>query len=44
MKLKHNVKRTCIFHLILVGVLSILILSAKNREVGELLSVMEVIH
>ena len=33
--LKHNVKRVCIFHLILVGILSILILSVKNKGVGE---------
>ena len=31
---KYNVKRACIFHLILVGILSILILSVKNREWG----------
>ena len=29
--LKYSVKRTCIFHLILVDILSILILSIKNR-------------
>ena len=29
--LKYNVKKLCTFHLILVGILSILILSVKNR-------------
>ena len=29
--LKYNIKGTCIFHLILVGILSILILPIKNR-------------
>ena len=29
--LKYNIKRACMFHLILVGILSILILSVKNR-------------
>ena len=33
--LKSNVKRACIFLLILVDILSILILSVKNREWGE---------
>ena len=32
--LKYNVKGACIFHLILVDILSILILSVKNRGVG----------
>ena len=32
--LKYNVKRTCIFHLILVSILSILILSVENRGRG----------
>ena len=32
--LKYNVKRGCIFHLILVGIPSILILSVKNRGAG----------
>ena len=32
--LKYNIKGVCIFHLILVGILSILILSAKTRGVG----------
>ena len=31
--LKYDVKRACIFHLILVGILSILILPVKNRGV-----------
>ena len=31
---KYNVKKACIFHLILVGILSILILAVKNREEG----------
>ena len=31
--LKHNVNRGCIFHLILVGIPSTLILSIKNRGV-----------
>ena len=35
--LKYNVKWTCIFHLILVGILSILILSVKNRVGGRVL-------
>ena len=42
--LKYNIKRACIFHLILAGILSILILSVENeggegggREVGDLL-------
>ena len=35
--LKYSVKRECIFHLILVGILSILILSVKNRDGGGLL-------
>ena len=30
--LKYNMKRACIFHLILVGILSILISSVKNRR------------
>ena len=29
--LKYNIKGACMFHLILVGILSILILSVKNR-------------
>ena len=29
--LKYNIKEACMFHLILVGILSILILSVKNR-------------
>ena len=32
--LKYNVKRACIFHLILVGIPSSLILSVKNRGWG----------
>ena len=32
--LKYNVERASIFHLILVGILSILTLSVKNRGVG----------
>ena len=32
--LKDNMKGALIFHLILVGILSILILSVKNRGVG----------
>ena len=32
--LKYNVKRGCIFHLILVGIPSILILPVKDRGVG----------
>ena len=32
--LKYNVKASCIFHLVLIGVLSILILSVKNRGSG----------
>ena len=32
--LKYNVKTSCIFHLVLVGILSILILSVKNRGSG----------
>ena len=35
--LKYNVKRACIFHLISFGILSILILSVKNRVVVGLL-------
>ena len=42
--LKYNIKRACIFHLILAGILSILILSVENeggegggREVRDLL-------
>ena len=31
---KYNVKNECIFHLILVGIHSILILSVKNRGLG----------
>ena len=31
--IKYIVKKRCIFHLILVGILSILILSLKNRRV-----------
>ena len=30
-----NLKGACMFHLILVGILSILILSVKNRDGGE---------
>ena len=30
--LKYNIKGACMFHLILVGILSILILSVKNRR------------
>ena len=30
--LKYNIKGACMFHLILVGILSILIFSVKNRE------------
>ena len=30
--LKYNVKRTCIFHLILVGILSILIMFVKKKK------------
>ena len=50
--LKCNIKGACMFHLILVGILSILILSVKNRGEGggsvfangqNLLSVMKVI-
>ena len=33
--LKYNVKRACMFHLILFGILSILIFSVKNRGVGD---------
>ena len=33
--LKYNIKGACIFHLILVGILSILILSIKNRRLGK---------
>ena len=33
--LKYNVKKECIFHLLVVGILSILILSVKNRNSGE---------
>ena len=37
--LKYHVKRGCIFHLILLGIPYILILSVKNRgEVGDLLN------
>ena len=37
--LKHNVKRACTFHLVLVGILSILIFSVKNRiGIGRLLN------
>ena len=32
--LKYNIKGACMFHLILVGILYILILSVKNRGVG----------
>ena len=32
--LKDSVKRACIFHLILVGILSILIVFVKNRGGG----------
>ena len=32
--LKYNIKGACVFHLILVGILSILILSVKNRGWG----------
>ena len=32
--LKYNIKGACMFHLILVGILSILILSVKNRGWG----------
>ena len=32
--MKYNIKEACIFHLILVGILSILILSVKNRGGG----------
>ena len=32
--LKYNVKRACVFLLIMVGILTILILSVKNRGVG----------
>ena len=32
--LKYNIKGPCMFHLILVGILSILILSVKNRGWG----------
>ena len=32
--LKYNVKMACIFHLILLGIFSILILPVKNKEVG----------
>ena len=32
--LKYSVKRACIFHLISVGILSILIFSVKNRGLG----------
>ena len=32
--IKYIVKKRCIFHLILVGILSILILSLKSRRVG----------
>ena len=35
--LKYNA-RACIFHLILVGIVSILILTVKNRGVGGLLN------
>ena len=33
--LKYSIKGACMFHLILVGVLSILILSVKNRGGGD---------
>ena len=32
--LKYNIKGACIFHLILAGILSILILSVKNKGAG----------
>ena len=32
--LKYNIKGACMFHLILVGILSLLILSVKNRWAG----------
>ena len=32
--LKYNVKKVCSLHLIFVGILSILILSVKNRDGG----------
>ena len=33
-EVEYSVNRACISHLILVGILSILILFVKNREVG----------
>ena len=32
--LKHNIKRACIFHSILVGMPLILVLSVRNKEGG----------
>ena len=32
--LKYNVQKECIFHLLVVGILSILILYVKNRDRG----------
>ena len=37
LNLKYNIKGICTFHLILVSILSILILSVKNKRVGEYL-------